>query len=90
MRGLEVLPASRQVRRSEWLINPDGLGWRAWGFGSHVALKPPSRLRTVLFAYSFVVRNMTASATSFGVANRPRGIESVNCRFWPNEKPETS
>jgi hypothetical protein len=41
----------------------------------HVALSPPSRLRTQLFAYLFVARKTAASAISEGSPKRFRGME---------------
>jgi hypothetical protein len=42
-----------------------------------VALNPPSRFSTQLFAYSFVAKNRAASATSEACPNRPRGMASI-------------
>jgi hypothetical protein len=39
-----------------------------------VALKPPSRLSTQLLAYSFLARNIAASATSQGFPKRFIGM----------------
>ena len=44
---------------------------------SYVALNPPSRFRTQLFAYLFVAKNRAASATSDVSPNRPRGMDSM-------------
>jgi hypothetical protein len=41
-----------------------------------VALSPPSRLSTQLFAYSFLARNTAASATSSAIPKRFSGIWS--------------
>lgn len=43
----------------------------------YIALNPPSRFRTQLFAYLFVAKNRAASATSEASPKRPRGMEST-------------
>jgi len=44
-----------------------------------MALKPPSRFRMQLLAYSFLARKAAASATSSAVPKRLRGMAS---RAW--------
>jgi hypothetical protein len=47
----------------------------------HIALNPPSRFRTQLFAYLFWKRNIAASATSSTSPNRLKGIVFEICSF---------
>lgn len=51
-----------------------------------LALNPPSRLRTVLFAYSFLTKNITASATSSAFPYRRRGMSATSFRLCASEK----
>lgn len=50
----------------------------------YVALKPPSKFKTVLFAYALLARKTAASATSLVVPKRPRGMEAERLPFWSN------
>jgi hypothetical protein len=61
--------------------------WSLRVYADHIALRPPSRLRTQLFAYWFEARKTAASAISSGVPNRFSGIWEIMCSRAGDENP---